>query len=372
MIAYKFRLYPNKEQQSKLWKHANKLNWLYNYFLNQRIEAYKKDKTSIYRKQQQAELTQLRNQDSTIKEIHSQVLQQVTLRLENTYKAFFKYYKDGQGFPKFRGCHKFFGICYPQKGFSIEHSKFRTKVYGKISFAKHRDIQGNIKQVMITEQDGRWFLIVTTDYVKLKQGSGMVGIDVGITNIASLSDGTIIKNQPHAKHFDKVINKLKSRRDTETKKGSRRFKFLSNVIKRLYGVKERKVKDFLHKVSKDLSSKYDTIIIEDLALKEMSEGKKTGINRELRNSQIATFINYLKYKTHNVVEVNPRNTSKTCSQCGKMHKQPLWNRVMDCECGNKEDRDVNAAKNIYCLGRAVLETGRTELNIQEALAFRQG
>ncbi len=371
MIAYKFRLYPNNEQQKKLWEHANKLNWLYNYLLNQRIEAYKKDKTSIYRKQQQAELTQLRNQDPTVKEIHSQVLQQVTWRLDRAYKAFFKHYKEGQGFPKFRSCHKFFGICYPQKGYSIEKNYFITKIYGKIKFTKHRNIQGNIRQVQITEQNGKWFLIVTTDYVKPKQGNGIVGIDVGITNIATLSDGTIIKNQPHAKYFDKRINELKSRRDTQTKKGSRRFKFLSNVIKRLYGVKERKVKDFLHKVSKDLSSKYDTIIIEDLELKEMSEGNKTGINRELRNSQIATFINYLKYKTNNVIEVNPRNTSKTCNKCGKIHSQPLWDRVMDCECGNKTDRDVNAAKNIYCLGRAVLKTGRTELTIQEALAFRQ-
>ncbi|MCX7641293.1 MAG: RNA-guided endonuclease TnpB family protein, partial [Elusimicrobiales bacterium] len=193
MIAYKFRLYPNKEQQNKLWKHANKLNWLYNYFLNQRIEAYKKDKTSICRKQQQAELTQLRNQDPTIKEIHSQVLQQVTLRLETAYKAFFKHYKDGWGFPKFRSCKNFFGILYPQKGFSIEHNKFITKVYGKISFKKHRDIQGNIKRVMITTKNNKWYLIVTTDYIKAKQGSGMIGIDVGITNIATLSDGTIIK-----------------------------------------------------------------------------------------------------------------------------------------------------------------------------------
>jgi putative transposase len=200
----------------------------------------------------------------------------------------------------------------------------------------------------------------------------MIGVDVGITNIATLSDGTIIKNQPHAKYLDKQINKLKSRRDKNTKKGSRRFKFLSITIKRLYGVKERKVKDFLHKVSKDLSSKYDTIVVENLALKEMSESNKTGINRELRNSQIATFINYLKYKTNRVIEVDPRNTSKTCNQCGKIHNKPLWDRTMDCECGNKTDRDVNAAKNIYCLGQAVLETGRTELNIQEAIAFRQG
>jgi putative transposase len=372
MITYKFRLYPSKEQQSKLWRHANALNRLYNYFLNQRIEAYAKDKTSISVYQQQKEVPQLRAQNEILKEIYSQVVHQVIWRLDRAYKSFFKHYKEGHGLPKFRSCRNFFGILYPQSGYSIENNKFITKAYGKISFVKHRDIQGNIKQVSIIEQDNKWFLIVVTDYEKPKQGTGMVGIDVGITNIATTSDGTIIKNQPHAKYFDKVINRLKSRRDTQTKRGSRRYKFLSKTIKRLYGVKERKTKDFLHKVSRDLSSKYDTIVIEDLSLKEMSESNKTGINRELRNSELATFISYLKYKAHNVIEVDPRNTSKTCNKCGKIHEQPLWKRTMECECGNKEDRDLNAAKNIYCLGRAILETGRTELNIQEALALGQG
>jgi len=372
MITYKFSLYPNKEQQFLLWGDANKQNFLYNYFLNQKIVAYQTDKTSISRFQQQAELTQLRKDDPSIRRIHSQVLQQITLRLDRTFQAFFKNFKKGQGFPKFRSCKKFFGITYPQKGFSIEHSKFITKAYGKIPINIHRKIQGNIKQVSITEKSGKWFLSITTDFVKVKSGNGTIGVDVGITNLAALSDGTIIKNQSHSKYFDKIINNIKSYRDLSTKKGSRRFKFLSKTIQRLYGVKERKVKDFLHKVSKNLSNKYDTIIVENLSLKKMSEGSLVGINRELRNSNLATFIGFLKYKTIFVIEVNPAYTSKTCNTCGALHEMPLSIRTMNCICGNTLDRDVNAAKNILCLGRAVLLTGRTELTVQEALALRQG
>ena len=370
MLSYKYRLYPNKEQQSKLWKHANKLNKLYNYFLNQRIEVYRKEKKSITHKQQQAELTQMRKVDKELQIIHSQVLQQVTLRLNNTYKAFFKNYKQGQGFPHFRSCKKFFGICYPQKGYSIEHNYFITKTYSKIKLNKHRKIKGNIKQVYITSENNKWYICITTDYDKFKVNINQsVGIDVGITNIAVTSKGVIYTDEGLAKYFDKRINKIKSRRDKKCKKGSRQFKFLSSVIQRLYGVKKRKISDFLHKLSYQLSQKYDTIFCEDLNLKDMSEGNITGISRELRNSQIAKFISYLQYKTRNLVEVDPKNTSKTCNVCGKIQKMPLYKRVYECKCGYKEDRDVNAAKNIYCLGRAFLETGKS-VAIHEALSFR--
>ena len=90
MICYKYRMYPNKKQVSLLWKHANKLNFLYNYFLNQRIEEYKSNGKSITRKKQSAELPKLKKEDPILKEIHSQVLQQVPLRLDKSYRDFFE------------------------------------------------------------------------------------------------------------------------------------------------------------------------------------------------------------------------------------------------------------------------------------------
>lgn len=371
MITYKFRIYPSKAQQTILWSHANKLNFLYNYFLNQRKTAYEKDKTTITRYDQQKELVVMKKSDVSLKEIHSQVLQQVPLRLSETYDSFFKRYKHGQGFPKFRSCKKFFGITYPQSGYIISDNFFKTKAYGKIKISMHRKIHGNVKQVKITCDGNNWYLCIVTDYMQCSQNpTDMVGCDVGITNIAALSNREVIKNATHAKYFDKKINALKSKRDSSTIKGSRRNKFFTKVIKRLYGAKERKIKDFLHKVSKTLSSKYDTIVLEDLNLKAMSEKNITGLNRELRNSKIALFIQYLQYKTKNVVFVNPMNTSKTCNNCGKLHSMGLSHRTMQCECGYIEDRDVNAAKNILCLGQAYINGYSTECSIQEALSFR--
>ena len=119
------------------------------------------------------------------------------------------------------------------------------------------------------------------------------------------------------------------------------------------------------------SSIYDTIFIEKLNVKQMSEGKITGLNRELRNAKISSFIDKLKYKTKKVIEVNPRNTSKTCSNCGRINKMPLYKRTYICECDYRENRDMNAAKNIICLGQAILAGICTvEATIQEAFPFR--
>jgi len=361
-------MYPKKSQQEKLWRHANKLNWLYNQFLEQKINAYKEEKRSISRYDLQNQIPNIKKEDDVLGEIHSQVIQQVTYRLDKTYKSFFK---RGFGFPKFRSCRKFFGIIYPQSGYSINDNVFHTKVYGNMKFIKHRNVKGNIKTATIKSENNRWFLCITTDVERENKGSGIVGIDVGITNLVALSNGIIIKNKTHAKYFDSQINKLKSRRDSQYKKGSRKSKYLSQVVKRLYGVKNRKVDDFQHKVTCSLSREFDIVVVEDLDTKKMSESKITGLNRELRNSKLSSFINKLEYKVNQMIKVNPINTSKTCNSCGRLKKMPLSKRTYACTCGYREDRDINAAKNIICLGQAILSGECTVgSTIQEALSFR--
>ena len=311
----------------------------------------------------------MKKNDSILKEIYAQVLQQVPLRLDKTYKDFFR---RGFGFLHFRSCRNFFGICYPQSGYSIQDNIFYTKTYGSIKFIKHKNIQGNVKIVTITCEHNKWYLCIVTDFEKEKsQNNQIIGIDVGITNLAALSNGEIIRNKTHAKYFDKQINKLKSRRD-KCKKYSKKSKYLNQVVQRLYGVKNRKINDFQHKISKNLSSKYSTIIVEDLNLKGMSEGVITGLNRELRNSKLASFISKLSYKSFRLIKVNPYNTSKTCNKCGNIQDMPLYKREYICNnCGYKEDRDVNSAKNIFCLGQAILSKVCTvSSTLQEAFSFR--
>lgn len=373
MITFQYRLYPSKNQQAKLWKHANKLNCLYNYFLNQRIENYKTN-IKISRKEQQAELIPLKKIDPILQEIHSQVLQQVTLRLDRSYQAFFRRVKNKEtsGFPKFRSCKEFFGICYPQSGYKLKDNIFITKAYDNISFIQHRKLLGNIKQINISYNNNKFYLNITTDYIKITETKGEIGIDIGLKHLVVATDGTKIKNKTDAKYFDKQIVKLQSKSD-KLKKGSRQNKFLKKVINRLYNAKVRKINDFQHKVSRRLGSTYNTIYAEDLSVKSMSEGKWTNLNKSIRNAKFAQFISFLKYKTNNLVLVNPKNTSKTCNSCGKIHTNlKLSDRTITCTCGITYDRDENAAKNIFCLGQAILKYSEYvgSMTIQEALTLR--
>jgi putative transposase len=371
MITYKFRMYPDQLQQKKLWSHANKLNWLYNNFLDQKIKIYNSEKKSVKRFELQDQLPKLKKIEPTLNEIHSQVLQGVCKRLDQSFQNFFK--KGNVGFPKFRSCKKFYGILYPQSGYTLSDKVFKTKVYGSIPIVKHRNIQGNIKTVQISTSNNAWHLCITTDFTVSKNASGDIGIDIGLKYLVVTSNGEYIESPTHAKYFDKQISKVQGVTDKK-KKGSRSWKYMTKVKQKLYDAKVRKISDFQHKVSKKLSSTYDTIYAEDLNPKKMSEGKIRNLNKALRNARIGAFVNYLSYKTNNLRLVNPYNTSKTCNSCGYIHSElKLSERVIECRCGIIYNRDKNAAKNIYCLGQATsgLNSKRTGMvTIQEALTFK--
>lgn len=239
---------------------------------------------------------------------------------------------------------------------------------------QHRDLKGNVKQISISNKNNKWYLNISTDYANInEQPQGKIGIDIGLSHLVVATDGTKIKNNTHAKYFDKQIAKIQISAN-KLKKGSRKYRYLKNVKQKLYDVKVRKINDFQHKVSKRLARQYDTIFAEDLSVKSMSEGKWTTLNKAIRNAKSAQFLSFLSYKCNHLVLVNPKNTSKTCNFCGKIHiNLKLSDRIITCSCGQTYDRDENAAKNVFCLGQAILD--QTEyigsMTIQEALAFRQ-
>lgn len=345
--------------------------------LGERIENQKLPKAirqKINYFSQKKELVQIKKSDFVVKEIHSQVLQQIPLRLDLAFKSFFK---KNKGFPKFRSCKDFFGICYPQpKSSYICKNVFSTKIYGDIRFSKHREINGNIKQILILNKNNSWFISIITDYEKPKIATEVcseIAIDIGLTNLIVDNHGKKTKNATHSKYFDKQIAKLQSRRDKVTKKNSRRNRFLSKQIKKLHSLKVRKINDFQHKVSKTLTQKYNVIYAENLSSKKMSEGSATGLNKAIRNAKFSQFLNFLSYKAQKLILVNPFNTSKTCNNCGFINdKLKLSDREITCKsCCAVYDRDENAAKNIFCLGQAInlgLCTG--DSIIREALAFK--
>ena len=356
MLTIKYRIYPTRKQQDLLWKQSNLLIRLYNQFLEQKINAYKEKGIIIKRFELQAQLPKIKKDNSEYKEIHSQVLQQVPKRLTETYNAFFN---RGYGFPKFRSLRFFFGLVYPQNtGCRIVGKKL---VFGKekIKMIQHRPIPEKIKTRTVTRTtDNKWFLCLSYENQSNPQVSNkkILGIDLGLKNIVYCSDGHSIKNKNHTKYFDREIAKIQSRQ-SKFRKGSKQYRKHQKVINRLYGQKTRKTKDFLHKVSHTLVHKdFDTFGLEKLEPKRMTEQSNwRKLNKSMRNSQLALLTSYIQYKAENegkkVVFVNPKHTSKKCSVCGKKNEMELWNREMNCECGNRMDRDYNASLNIMNLAR---------------------
>ena len=264
-------------------------------------------------------------------------------------------FRKHSGSPRFRSCKNFFNITYTQSGYSLLKNSLHTKVYGDIRI--HRPIKGTVKQVSVNSNHDKWYVTIVTDHepvIKTGITTTDVGIDVGVTNLVTTSNNEVIKPCASTKRYDTEINELKSKRDNGNfTKRSKRHRHLSKAIRKLYDVKNRKLNDYLHKVSHHLSRQVDIIYVENLNVKAMSESKATGLNRELRNVGIARLFDMLSYKTMYVKSVNPYNTSKACHVCGKLHKMPLSKRTLSCTCGNVIDRDHNAALNILHLGRCI-------------------
>jgi putative transposase len=356
MLTVKYRIYPSRKQQDILWKQSNLLTRLYNQFLEQKIKAYKEKGINIKRFELQAQLPKIKKENPDYREIHSQVLQQVSKRLTETYNAFFK---REYGFPNFRSSRFFFGLVYPQNTGCRVIGKKLILGREKIKMIQHRPIPKIIKTRTITRTtDNKWFLCLSYDNQINPQinNDKFLGIDLGLKNIVYCSDGHSIKNKNHTKYFDKQIAKIQSKQ-SKCKKYSRQYKKHQKVMNRLYGQKVRKTKDFLHKVSHTLVHKdFDIIGLEKLEPKRMTEQSNWHeLNKSMRNTQLALLVSYIQYKAQNegkrVVFVNPRHTSKKCSVCGKKNEMELWNREMNCECGNHMDRDYNASINIMNLAR---------------------
>ena len=181
-----------------------------------------------------------------------------------------------------------------------------------------------------------------------KEKAKIVGVDFGCKTFLTFSDETTI-NLPKklfdiGKYID-YLNVMKSKKQ----KGSGRYKKLQLKIAKLYDKISRIREDFLHKISKYILQKYETVVFEALDIENLVYNNFSGINRKIYNSGFGTLIRYLLYKVENtgkqIVQVNPAYTSQTCWKCYNIEKKELHEREHICKkCGERIDRDLNAAR----------------------------
>lgn len=303
--------------------------------------------------------------------LFSQVAQNQADRLAKALSRIGQLRKLGRknGFPRFKKFGKMKIVTYPQRGFKIIGRKVQVSKIGEINIKLHREIEGKIKTLTIKrESSGKWFAIFTVSDLKRKvepNGKPMVGIDLGLEKLATLSNGATIENPRINKHFERFL-KVKSRLLSKKKSGKNYFKAkvkLANVYEKI----ANKRNDYLHKVSKKLVEEYGVIAIEDLKIEILKQGF---LSKSFNDSALGEFMRMLDYKAESagcrVVRVSAKYTSQDCSNCGTRVFKRLFERSHSCpHCGIILDRDVNAAINILkkaTAGMAESNAWRNEIN----------
>jgi len=358
---YRYRLKPTKSQIRTFEEWMESLRLLYNFGLSDRRDAWKAGAPLNYHAQA-TELPALKTQFPRYKEVHSQVLQQTLMQLDQAFKNFFEH---RSGYPKFKSKDLKPSICFPQS-VGIQGNRLRLPKIGLVKFKMHRPIPdgAEVKQCRITCRDGRWFATMSIslpDPISEKSDLEFVGCDVGVKHLATLSDGTVLEGDRFLKQkLDRL--KKEQRRLAGKKTGSSNYVKQKKRIGRIHQKVADTRKDNLHKLSRGLADGYGGIAFEDMDLAFINRNRNPRYRMSAKSYDISigTFRRYCQYKFEElgkpVVLVDPRNTTKACSACGRLVPKELGDRVHRCECGLEIDRDLNAAINIR--ERALKQIGR--------------
>jgi putative transposase len=294
-----------------------------------------------------------------LKEVYSHVLQNVTLRVELAFKAFFRRVKAGEepGYPRFKGKGRYDSITYPQFGFGLVSGKLHLSKIGDIKIKLHRPIEGKLKTCTVRKMPtGKWFACFSVEIEDIplpprKDGS-VVGIDVGLESFATLSNGEKIANPRFFREEEKALAKAQSKRD-KLPKGSLSRRKATKVVERIHERITNRRNDFANQVSRQLVNRFGVIVFEDLDILNMLKNHclAKSISDVAWNMLVKATESKAAYAGSKVVLVDPRNTSQMCSRCGLIVKKDLSERVHSCsECGLSMDRDLNAAITILRLG----------------------
>jgi putative transposase len=366
--TYKFRLEPTDEQKILLNKHFGSVRWSYNYFLNQRKEEYLNNKKSITYNQQSKFLTELKTNDETewLKEVNSQSLQYSLKCLDQAYQNFFN--KRTQ-FPKFKSKRNKNSFTCPQFVKNDDNLLFIPKFQDGIEMIMERKIKGTIKKATITKTPtGKYFVSILTEqeYIPVSKTGLSVGIDLGINDFLVLSNGTKIKNHRFLKHYERS---LKLNQQSLSRKNSKSVRYEKQRIKvaRIHEKITNSRMDLIHKTTNSLIKQFDIIYLEDLNVKGMMKNHK--LSKAISDVSWSKFIDTLEYKSvwndKQVIHIDRFfPSSKTCSKCGWINNNlTLKDREWICpKCGEKHDRDFNAATNILNEGYRVnnISVGTTD------------
>jgi len=356
--TFQYRLYPTKKQSRDFQASLDTCRWVYNKTLEVRKDAWEERKESLSRYDTSNLLTQWKKENPNLRNAYSQCLQNVTLRVDLAFRAFFRRVRAGEkpGYPKFKSFDRYDSFTYPQSGFTLLKKQLKLSKIGFVKIRKHRNIEGTIKTLTIRRTaTNKWYACFSCEVEAnpLPEANAVVGIDVGLESFATLSTGEKIENPRFFRVSEDKLAKAQRRLSKAKNKSPDRAKQRKKVAYVYERIANRR-KNFAHKISRRLVNKYQVIALEKLNIKQMQENGFKGIRKSIGDVAWNQFVQFMLYKAEEagrvVVQVDPRNTSKRCSRCGQLVKKKLSDRVHSCSCSLVIDRDHNAAINILALG----------------------
>jgi len=362
----RFKLYPGKEVEEKLFSNLRICSFVYNWCLEHNIWN-------------DSVLPQLKEVYPDIKEVHSIVLQNVVHQIRDNIKALSELKKKGKKVGRLR--HKSrHSMIFEQTGFKIDGDMLRLSKIGTIPIVISRPIEGTIKQIIIKHnKTHKWAAIIVSEdkinewyafrrsYQKPRNSLKVVGIDLNVSNFSTDSNGLVIDHPKNVKKAEKKL-KRQQKKLSRRKKGSLNRKKQKWIVAKVHEKVENRRNDFLHKTSRYYVDTYDLIALEELSIDRMVQIGNSGLSKAILDASWGKFENYILYKAENAgkyaVQVIAKGTTQDCSVCGKIVPKDLSQRIHSCPyCGSVMPRDYNAAQNIKLRGIEMVGWGTPEPSI---------
>jgi putative transposase len=353
--TFKYRLYPSPSQETNLFRVLNACRGLYNMVLAARKFAWEEEGRSITAAELEELGKQYRKTFPYAKQMHSQMAQSVIKQVDGAFDGFFRRVKAGEtpGYPRFKTFTRFRSFLYKQFGNGANLDGRRLKLYGigRVRVRWHRPLEGKIKTVRIVHHAGKWYACFAVELPvpePLPTTEHDVGIDVGVSTLITTSDGAKV-DHPHYYLTGQAKLRRLQRKLARAKWGSKKRRKALEAVQRQHAHIANQRRDCLQKLSTAVIQSCDQIALEDLSVTNMV--RNPHLSKHILDSGWSTFRQFLTYKAESagrvVAFVDPRYTSKSCSNCGRVFEAfDLSIRWVTCLCGLSLDRDHNAARNI--------------------------
>ncbi len=363
--GYRFRIKPTQTDAALLRRFAGCSRFVWNELLAQNELRHERGEKRLGYKAMCEYLTYLKSEHTFLREVHSQPLQQTLKDLATAYQRAFDP-KLSARFPRFKRRGRPQGIRFPQ-GFKIDGNGLCLPKIGWVGFRKSREIEGAPKNVTVSCDGVHWYATIQTEREvgePVHASESVVGIDLGVTRFAALSDGTFLEGANAFKTYEKRLAFYQRRM-------ARKVKFSANWRKAKAKVSRvhRKIvnirSNMLHNASTTISKNHAVVVMEDLRILNMTASArgtvedpgtnvraKSGLNRRILDQGWGEFRRQLGYKLAwnggTLLLVDPRNTSRTCSSCGHISRENRQTQAaFRCvACGHASNADTNAAVNI--------------------------